>query len=56
MVVHRDIKPDNILYAEDPTIEPEPVCKIVDFGVSEHFAASGESVAFFLSPLIIIYR
>lgn len=35
-VVHRDIKPDNLLLTEDD------VLKIVDFGVSEMFAKSSE--------------
>ncbi|KAA1114804.1 hypothetical protein PGT21_023992 [Puccinia graminis f. sp. tritici] len=41
-VIHRDIKPDNILYFEDPNARPDPICKIVDFGVSESFAKPGD--------------
>jgi len=41
-VIHRDIKPDNILYFQDPQIIPNPLCKIVDFGVSESFAKPGD--------------
>lgn len=43
-VIHRDIKPDNILYFQDPQTTTNPLCKIVDFGVSESFAKPGESV------------
>lgn len=51
-IIHRDIKPDNILFSEDPKLEHEPVCKIVDFGVSENFSQTGESVfLFFCIPL-----
>jgi serine/threonine protein kinase len=49
-VIHRDIKPDNILYFEDPNARPDPICKIVDFGVSESFAKPGESALSF--PLL----
>ncbi|PLW22486.1 hypothetical protein PCASD_10835 [Puccinia coronata f. sp. avenae] len=41
-VIHRDIKPDNILYFENPKTHPFPRCKIVDFGVSESFAKPGD--------------
>ncbi|KAG0144608.1 hypothetical protein CROQUDRAFT_47108 [Cronartium quercuum f. sp. fusiforme G11] len=37
LILHRDIKPDNILYFEDPKLIENPICKIVDFGVSEIF-------------------
>lgn len=36
-VVHRDIKPDNILLSDD-----RKTCKIVDFGVSEMFLKPGD--------------
>ncbi len=36
-IVHRDIKPDNILLTDD-----RKTCKIVDFGVSEMFTKPGD--------------
>ncbi|OAV86612.1 CAMKK/CAMKK-META protein kinase [Puccinia triticina 1-1 BBBD Race 1] len=43
-VIHRDIKPDNILYFDNPALRPDPLCKIVDFGVSESFAKPGDDM------------
>ncbi|KNZ62148.1 hypothetical protein VP01_1308g1 [Puccinia sorghi] len=44
-VIHRDIKPDNILYFQDPQTTTNPLCKIVDFGVSESFAKPGDPLS-----------
>ncbi|CAH7672739.1 kinase-like domain-containing protein, partial [Phakopsora pachyrhizi] len=41
-ILHLDIKPDNILYFENPELVERPICKIVDFGISEPFQASGD--------------
>ncbi|KAH9823994.1 kinase-like domain-containing protein [Melampsora americana] len=41
-ILHRDIKPDNILFFENPKTCNEPLCKIVDFGVSETFGKDGD--------------
>ncbi|MBW0517158.1 hypothetical protein O181_056873 [Austropuccinia psidii MF-1] len=41
-IIHHDIKPDNILYFEDPNLVHDPCCKIVDFGVSEVFSKPGD--------------
>lgn len=43
-VIHRDIKPDNILYFEDPHLVSNPICKIVDFGISESFSRPGDDM------------
>lgn len=34
-IVHRDIKPGNVFLAREPTA-PEPVIKVLDFGIAKH--------------------
>jgi serine/threonine-protein kinase len=41
-IVHRDIKPDNIMVAVDPQTRG-PMAKLVDFGLAKSFTQSGQS-------------
>ncbi len=41
-IVHRDIKPDNIMVAVDPQTRG-PLAKLVDFGLAKSFTSSGQS-------------
>jgi serine/threonine protein kinase len=45
-VIHRDLKPDNLLLTADPALDPEaiPGLKVVDFGIAK-IAGPGEKTA-----------
>jgi len=57
-VIHKDLKPENIMLVMDPRQPERPLVKIIDFGLSELFSTNQSTsstvagTAFYMSPQI----